>query len=88
MAGLQAERHRRYEQECKDNANNKTRCGNCSKELRPGVRWWKCVKCGGECRAKIHPGYVRRGKGDVESGNGGGEGEKKVGLLVRLGLKR
>lgn len=34
------------------------------------MRFWICGKCGGECRSRIHPGYVRKSKlQDLETGN-------------------
>ncbi|KAK7190155.1 hypothetical protein PSPO01_03876 [Paraphaeosphaeria sporulosa] len=73
---LQAARHRRYQQEARDIAyDENSKCGDCKKVLKDGMRWWKCGKCSGECRDKIHPGFVKTKKvrdpekGDV--GNGG-----------------
>lgn len=71
---LQAKRQRRYERECVDLAYGVgARCGLCNRGLGTGMRWWRCRKCRGECRDGIHPGYIRRGRGDVEKGEGGEE---------------
>ena len=72
----------RYEQECRSIAKSTKECGKCAVDLKPGARWWKCVKCGGECRAKIHPGYVGKVMEDVERGDDGGE----AGWWARLGF--
>lgn len=66
---LQAARHKRYQKECLDIAYEEgAKCTGCLKTLKPGMRWWKCTKCSGECRDKIHPGYVRKKRRDVEKG--------------------
>lgn len=76
QAELQSARHRRYEKECRDIAYKKgSKCGLCKKELKHWARWWKCGRCAGECRDKIHPGFVRGRKvkeKDVETGDAGG----------------
>lgn len=68
---LQAMRHKRYQQEARDIAyEENSKCGGCKKMFKDGMRWWKCGKCGGECRDKIHPGFVKRKKDkDPEKGN-------------------
>ncbi|KAL5414534.1 hypothetical protein PMIN04_008993 [Paraphaeosphaeria minitans] len=70
---LQAARHKRYQQEARNIAyKENSECGGCKKVLKDGMRWWKCKKCGGECRDKIHPGFVKRKKErDIEKGDGG-----------------
>lgn len=68
---LQAARHKRYQQEARDIAyRENSKCGGCKKVLKDGLRWWQCGKCKGECRDKIHPGFVRTDKAkDSEKGD-------------------
>ncbi|KAF2446338.1 hypothetical protein P171DRAFT_430502 [Karstenula rhodostoma CBS 690.94] len=70
---LQAERHKRYHQEVRDIAyKENSKCGSCKMVLKDGMRWWKCGKCGGECRDEIHPAFVKRKKEkDFEKGDVG-----------------
>jgi hypothetical protein len=79
---LQATRHKRYQQEARDIAYKEdSKCESCKNVLKDGMRWWKCGKCGGECRVNIHPGFVKRKKAkakDVEKGEGEGEAEVDV----------
>jgi hypothetical protein len=82
---LQAARHKRYQQEARDIAYEEdSKCKSCKTALKDGMRWWICGQCGGECRNKIHPGFVKKKKNrakakDIEKGDlRDGEAEENV----------
>ncbi|PSN59816.1 hypothetical protein BS50DRAFT_219584 [Corynespora cassiicola Philippines] len=33
-------------------------CAKCKEDLKPGMRWWICGSCQGECKDWIHPPHV------------------------------